>query len=131
MLAWNPEQHALGNSAMDATHEAFIALLRAATEATDADFPARFAELFDHTRAHFAEEDAKMLASRFPAIGEHVGEHRRILGELTLFQRSVRAGRTRMARAYLADTLPAWFGLHLITMDAALAAHLRRQAEPS
>jgi hemerythrin-like metal-binding protein len=127
-FVWDDVRHALGVADMDATHRDFVALASRLAQADDAAFAALFGQLLDHTRGHFAAEDAKMRATRFPALGEHVGEHQRVLGELRAFNRSVQAGRQRMARAYVRESLPEWFALHLATMDSALAAHLRRQA---
>ncbi len=127
-LAWDDTRHGLGVAEMDATHREFVTMAVALAQADDAAFPPLFARLLDHTRSHFAAEDAKMRASRLPAIGEHVGEHQRVLAELRAFNRSVQAGRLRLARAYVRESLPEWFALHLATMDSALAAHLRRQA---
>ncbi|MGE0014245.1 MAG: hemerythrin, partial [Azoarcus sp.] len=56
-----------------------------------------------------------------------IGEHQRVLAELRAFNRSVKGGRLLVARAYVRESLPEWFDLHLSTMDAALAAHLRKQ----
>lgn len=125
-LAFIDERHALGVAEMDATHREFVALAAELAAADDARFPARYAALLEHTRAHFAAEDARMRATRFPAIGEHTNEHQRVLGELMAFGRGVQAGRLKLARAYVRESLPGWFDLHLATMDAALAAHLKR-----
>ncbi len=126
MIAFDTARHALGVAQMDATHREFAILAAELAAADDARFPALYAELLAHTRAHFAAEDAQMRASRFPAIGEHSNEHQRVLGELTAFNRGVQAGRLQLARAYARESLPGWFDLHLATMDAALAAHLKR-----
>lgn len=125
-IAFDDARHTLGVAEMDATHRAFVTLAAALAEADNATFPTLYGELLAHTREHFAAEDARMRATRFPAIGEHLNEHQRVLGELTAFNRSVQAGRLQLARAYVRESLPGWFDLHLATMDAALAAHLRR-----
>ncbi|THF56924.1 hypothetical protein E6O51_18960 [Pseudothauera rhizosphaerae] len=85
----------------------------------------------DATHREFVDLAAALMAAddaRFPAIGEHVNEHQRVLGELMAFGRGVQAGRLKFARAYVQQSLPEWFDLHLSTMDAALAAHLKRSA---
>jgi len=125
-FAWDDARHALGVAEMDATHREFVALANRLAVADEAAFAALFGEFLDHTRSHFAAEDAAMRASRFPATGEHIGEHQRVLAELRAFNRSVQAGRLRMARAFVRESLPEWFALHLATMDSALAVHLRR-----
>jgi hemerythrin len=125
MTPWNPAQHALGIAEMDHMHEEFAALASALAVADEQAFPAMFKQLVDHTRLHFAQEGRLMRQCNFRAIGEHEGEHARVLGELLQFNRAIGRGRTALARAYVRQGLPAWFDLHLTTMDAALAAQVR------
>ncbi|KAB2921621.1 MAG: hemerythrin [Dechloromonas sp.] len=126
-MPWQAEM-ALGVAEMDATHRAFVELADALLVADDTAFPVLFAQLCEHTREHFENEGRLMKACRFPAIGEHNGEHLRVLGELAHFGRSVAAGRLKLARDY-ARALPGWFDTHLATMDAALAARLKAMAD--
>jgi hemerythrin len=124
-MAWDETRHGLGVPEMDATHREFVDLSYALLVAPDEDFPALFARLHEHTRAHFEHEGKLMKQCRFPATGEHNSEHLRVLGELAHFGRGVAAGRLGMARNYVRN-LPAWFDTHLATMDAALAGCLKR-----
>lgn len=126
MTAWAPERHHLGVAGMDATHREFLDLVAALGRCADAEFPALFQQLVDHTRLHFAEEGRLMRLYKFPALGEHEGEHHRVLGDLLQFNRHIKRGRLALARAYVGDGLPEWFELHLATMDRALAGHLVR-----
>ena len=128
-MPWS-EANRLGVAEMDATHRVFVDLADRLLAADDAAFPALFAELHAHTRAHFDNEGRLMKACRFPAIGEHNGEHLRVLGELAHFASAVKAGRLAAARQY-AQNLPSWFATHLATMDAALAACLKRAGSPA
>ncbi len=123
-MPWS-EQFALGVADMDATHREFVAMADALLTAPDDAFPALFEALREHTRQHFEHEGKLMKACRFPAIGEHNSEHLRVLGELAQMARGVAAGRLGMAREY-ARNLPLWFSTHLATMDAALAACLKK-----
>ena len=123
-MAWD-ERHALGVAAMDATHREFVAHLEALTAADDASFPGLFEALAEHTRQHFDAEAVLMKQCRFPATGEHTSEHLRVLGEMAFMGRAAKAGRLKTARSYV-EALPAWFATHLATMDAALAACLKR-----
>ena len=125
-MPWD-ERFSLGVAEMDATHREFVAMAEALLAASDEAFPALFEALREHTRRHFEHEGKLMKACRFPAIGEHNGEHLRVLGELAQMARSVAAGRLGMAREY-ARNLPTWFATHLATMDAALAGCLKRAA---
>jgi hemerythrin-like metal-binding protein len=125
-MPWN-ERFTLGVADMDATHREFVDLADALLLAPDEAFPALFEALREHTRQHFEHEGKLMKACRFPATGEHNSEHLRVLGELAFLARSVSGGRLAAARDY-AKNLPCWFSTHLATMDAALAACLKRSA---
>ena len=123
-MPWSA-QFDLGVADMDATHREFVELAYALIVAADQDFPALFARLHEHTRAHFEHEGKLMKQCRFPATGEHTSEHLRVLGEMAFMGRAAQAGRLKTARSYV-EALPAWFATHLATMDAALAACLKR-----
>lgn len=118
-------QFELGVADMDATHREFVDQADALLQATDAEFPALFENLREHTRLHFENEGRLMKACRFPAIGEHHSEHLRVLGELAHFSRAAAKGRIGLAREYVKN-LPGWFSTHLATMDAALAGCLKK-----
>ena len=118
----------LDTSGMEATHQMFSELLENMAHADNDMFPARFQTLLALTRLQIAEEGWLMRAGRYPALAEHESEHHRVLGELVQLNLSLKRGRIALVRAYVKDGLTPWFDLHLATMDAALEAHLRRQA---
>jgi hemerythrin-like metal-binding protein len=128
-MDWDEASHALGVEEMDHTHREFVALVNLLNEADDADFVALFDKLLDHSRQHFSNEGRLMRIARFPALGEHEGEHHRVYGDLVQMNRTVQRGRLMLARAYVRTGLADWFALHIATMDAALAAHLKRVGE--
>ncbi len=130
MPTWNVEHHTLGIDAMDDTHHEFVVLLDELARADDASFPVLFSRLVDHCRRHFAEEGRLMRQCHCPALGEHEGEHFRVLGDLLQFQRAIQRGRAALARAYVRDGLMQWFETHLTTMDAALALRLACTERP-
>ena len=125
VLAWDTQRHVLDGGDMDLAHQEFITLVNQTAGASQGEFAAHFLQLLEHTRQHFAHEEQLMEASNFPAIGEHKGEHRRILGELQQLATRAEKGTTSMARAYVHERLPEWFNLHTATMDSALAASLK------
>lgn len=129
MRAWDDAAHGLEVAEMDANHREFIALVNLLMECDDTDFAALFGKLLEHCRLHFASEGHLMRISRFPALHEHEGEHHRIYGDLLQMQRAVQQGRVALPRAFVKQGLEAWFDLHLSSMDAALAAHLKRMGE--
>jgi hemerythrin-like metal-binding protein len=113
---------------VEATHQALAELIEGVVQADSAAFASRFQALLALFRMHVAEEGGLMRSSRYQGLAEHEGEHHRVLGELVQLNLSIRRGRIALARAYVKDGLAPWFDLHLATMDAALAAHLRRTA---
>ncbi|WP_019868108.1 hemerythrin domain-containing protein [Methylovulum miyakonense] len=112
---------------IDQDHEEFINLLNALDTVTNADFPALFQELYEHTEAHFERENQWMAQSAFPALIDHKGEHQRVLGEFKQFKSRVDKGLVAFGRSFVRDRLPQWFALHVTTMDTALAMHLNQQ----
>lgn len=117
-------KYVLGVEAMDATHREFVDFINQLSVAKGQSFDTLFLRLLKHTHEHFAQEETWMQSSAFPAYSEHFADHQRVLGDMTRFARQVERGLIPMARAYVRE-LPNWFALHAITMDSALAAHLK------
>lgn len=116
----------LGIPQMDDTHREFVRLVARFGTADRSEFTSLFARLLAHTETHFLAENNMMRESGFPATREHMDEHERVLGELNRLNRKAQAGSVLIARAYVREQLPAWFRLHAVTMDSALAAHLKQ-----
>jgi hemerythrin len=116
----------VGNEVIDTDHEVFVAEINAAIAASDEDFPTHFAELVEHTRAHFAREESIMDATGFFATGIHKAEHQRVLAEVARVADRLEAGDATFARRYVAEHLPAWFRQHRDTMDLATASFARQ-----
>jgi len=125
MLSWDETRHPLGVAAMDPMHREFLALAGELRVAQDEDFVVLFDSLLDHAQRHFDNESRLMRECRFPAVAEHEGEHRRVLGELARLRAGLDKGRLAFARAYVREGLGPWFEQHLATMDAALAGCLK------
>lgn len=123
-MRWD-ERLVLGVPEMDTTHEEFVERVTALPQASDEEFPLLFRDLVEHAQEHFDNEGRLMRACHFPATGEHEGEHQKLLNELNYLMARIALGRLAMARAYV-EGLPIWFANHLATMDAALAACIRR-----
>lgn len=123
-IAWS-KQFELGIAAMDDTHREFAERVnRLSAAPAGAAFLAGLDELTAHTRAHFEQENAWMRRCGFPPIEVHMGEHARVLA---LFEEAcgrVAAGDEEAGRRLLGE-LPAWFAGHAVTMDAALAWHMK------
>lgn len=125
-MAWEAQKHALGVGNMDRVHMEFAAQVDELGRCGSAEFPALFRALIEHTRTHFHEEGLLMRSSKYPGLGEHEGEHHRVLGELLQLNRSLKRGRLPLVRAYARQGLPEWFDNHVATMDGALAMHLKK-----
>jgi hemerythrin-like metal-binding protein len=123
------QRFTLGMAQMDKTHAEFVALINRLGRVEKAEFVTLFPTLIEHTQAHFDAEQQLMESSRFPATGEHRSEHQRVMGELTRFGEKVAAGSTALGRAYIREQLPQWFEQHTLTMDSALAVHLKYTQE--
>jgi hemerythrin len=117
----------VGLGVIDADHEAFVRGLNAAEAASDADLPARVAELAMHTREHFAREEAVMDETGFFAAEMHKSEHRRVLADVDAMAAKLAAGDLPSVRAWSAQDLPSWFLQHRGTMDAVTAAFARQR----
>ncbi len=127
--AWSDERHALGMAEMDKTHREFVAQVAGLLAAGPVEFPALFQALVNHTREHFIAEGRLMRESKYRGLPEHEGEHHRVLGELQQLNRSLKRGHLPLVRAYVREGLTEWFDTHVAMMDAALAAHLKKQKE--
>jgi hemerythrin-like metal-binding protein len=113
--------------AIDKDHDEFIDLLNALDNATNADFPVLFQQLYEHTEQHFERENQLMTQSAYPGIADHKAEHQRVLGEFKQFKSRVDKGLVVFGRSFVRDRLPQWLALHVTTMDTALATHLNHQ----
>jgi hemerythrin-like metal-binding protein len=118
-------RYLLGVASMDTTHQEFIELVNGLASIHKALFAPGFTALIHHTEKNFAAENQLMVETGFPAIREHMDEHQRVLGELHRIGQKVANGLVLMGRAYVKEQLPGWFHLHAMTMDSALAAHIR------
>ncbi|MDR3157731.1 MAG: hemerythrin [Zoogloeaceae bacterium] len=132
-MLWK-EQYTLGHAPMDATHQEFARLVRllAETEAATVGRKNRIAAvsaametLLRHSERHFAQEDFWMTNSGFLPSQCHVDEHLRVLASLQGVLRMIGNGHAALGKT-VARELESWFEQHAVTMDAALARHMRQ-----
>lgn len=119
----------LGMPAMDRSHREMAEMIDRMAAASNATFVYLYPDLVSHTRAHFAMEEVLMQQNGYPGAAEHKANHDRVRGELDTFGQRLSAGHIALARAYVTEQLPAWFALHIATMDSALAAHVAARAK--
>jgi len=123
-LQWS-DNFELDLPAMDDTHREFVDLLAAVEAAPDDTLLARWAELVEHTDAHFGREDGWMQATRFASSNCHSMQHKIVLQVMREGLARGQAGEFAVVRQMAAE-LAVWFAHHADAMDAALALHLRR-----
>ena len=79
----------------------------------------------DHTREHFAREEAEMLRTRFPVYPVHKGEHDRVLEDMDVVYGDWAAGKNAAKLLdWVRGPLPEWLVEHIQTMDAVTAQYL-------
>lgn len=125
-LNWS-DALALDFEPMDCTHREFVALLSEVETATNAQFPAAWSAVIDHTVHHFERENDWMRQSRFAGASDHMLQHRVVLNLLRDGLALARQGELAAARE-MAHELAIWFAKHSRSLDAALAKHLQSQA---
>lgn len=118
-LAWH-DGLLLGHAPMDEQHEALVAAIEALCGAPDGALAAALDALAGHARGHFADEEAWMADTDFPARECHVAEHRAVLRSIDGVRRRVATGEVDAARR-LAAALADWFPAHADYLDAPLA----------
>ncbi|MGD9969110.1 MAG: bacteriohemerythrin [Sulfuricurvum sp.] len=116
-----PDNLRVGIDAIDRRHEEFYELYDALKGVKADEFVQRFAEVIEHTRNHFAEEEGDMETLAYPNDAEHRAEHAKALEEMEYFYEKAKSGRGLFARAYVNDRLGDWFRNHLLNMDSDLA----------
>lgn len=128
-IEWNPSL-VLQHTAMDATHQEFVALLNRLAQATQENAAAVLDEFIAHTEAHFALERKWMEETHFPPQQCHVREHEGVLEVAREVRKRVAAGETRFAQV-LAKATAEWFENHAASMDAVLAMYLNQEPHAS
>lgn len=125
LLKWSNERLGLGVEVMDGYHREFLEILSALSTAPESLFPGLYKEMMRHVCEHFGQEEKLMRETGYLSLNEHLDEHRRIMGELKAMEARALRGRLTLPREFVSTRMPEWFQLHLVTMDSALAAHLK------
>lgn len=114
----------VGDERMDATHEAFVALLAQVRALPHGEQLPLYRELLAHTVEHFDQEDRWMLATGFTAENCHTLQHQSILETMRAVETHYLQGDAEIV-SRMADALAEWFPMHAQSMDAGLAQHLQ------
>lgn len=86
---------------------------------------AKFEELIEHTKGHFASEERLMIEGGFPPFPMHQGEHKRQLERLaTVYSQWISTQDVDLLRSFVQRELPEWVMNHILTMDTITAQYL-------
>jgi hemerythrin len=129
MIAWDPTLE-LGHARIDAQHrtlfaraDAVVEAIRAGRGADEVKETLRF--LTDYVGQHFADEEAMMRASGFPAAEAHASIHRRIERRLVELATAWSAhGATPALLADVEAMMSGWVTIHISEKDRELALYL-------
>lgn len=116
-----PDNLKVGISSIDTRHTEFWELYTALKTSTNETFISAFEEIIEHTKSHFAEEEADMRTIVYANLREHEQEHAKALEEMNYFYEKAKSNKIVFARAYVNDRLENWFRQHLLNMDSDLA----------
>lgn len=116
-----PDNLKVGIASIDSRHTEFWDLYLALKASGKDDFIDLFVSMIEHTKSHFAEEEADMGTIVYPSQNEHKQEHAKALEEMNYFLDKAKGNKIMFARAYVNERLENWFRQHLLNMDSDLA----------
>lgn len=124
-LSWSDDLK-VGVDVIDEDHKVTVEQIATLLDTgEDAAFTPLFEAFVKHLAEHFGREEDLMRQTGFFAYACHSGEHQRVMGELHGLLTNAKAGRTALARAYVAEVVPGWFINHRNTMDLVTAEFIR------
>jgi hemerythrin len=126
-IRWTPGL-SVGNPLLDAQHRKLIEIVNRLAGALDSRQPRRSLaaiadELERYVALHFHHEEAKLRASGYPELDEHLLEHRRFETKLTSLLEPLRQG-SSFAAATTLRWLTDWVGNHIQIVDRRYAPWL-------
>jgi hemerythrin len=133
MEGWNPNLD-VGHPGMDAEHRGLYALTGQAAGCLERNDPGgvagALAALFTTSEQHFLSEEALMVESAFPGLGEHREAHRAFLLDFGKLRAEVQArGLSPLFRLWFGSRFQDWLRYHIRGQDAQFYRHLRQWQE--
>lgn len=124
-IEWQ-DSYNLGDAEIDAQHQTLFALVNELLAATEkSHLTEAMANLFKHTRDHFAHEEKIMRSMNYPDMQAHAEQHNTLLSKLGNAAELITNYNFTMAN--LESFLAAWLLNHMETLDAPLALHIQQQ----
>ncbi|MCU7808399.1 MAG: hemerythrin family protein [Candidatus Thiodiazotropha sp. (ex Semelilucina semeliformis)] len=97
-------------------------------EADEKAISAETAAWVEHTRLHFKRENELMLEYGFPAYPVHSSEHERMLALLDELHKTwLESHSVEPLVAFLFESWPEWFEMHVNTMDSITAQFINQR----
>lgn len=124
-IEWS-DNYITGGDAEDAQHRHLFHLANQLVAAQDiATLKPLAMQLYQHTREHFAQEEAHMREANFPELAAHTESHNRLLGRLNGVSQGIGEGRAdKMA---LANLMTDWAMFHIPQDDMRFVTFLAAQ----
>lgn len=114
----------LNISVMDDTHAEFLELLSTIKSCEKEQFMPLFAKMIEHTKEHFAYEEAMMNEYKFNDKKVHFDEHENLLGEMNYFYEKSKKVPS-FGKSYINDYAFEKFKRHILNVDSQLAMFLK------
>ena len=119
-LEWK-DSYQLGYPSLDAEHELAFKLLNQFIAAQDqAEQTVAAMQLYQHTRLHFAHEEALMRERNFPDAKAHTERHNVLIGRMNVICISIAQGEVN--KQALLALMTDWAMCHIAQDDAQFAA---------
>lgn len=109
---------------MDEKHDAFLDLLRKIQAARQEEFLVLFKQMIEHTKEHFAFEEALMRERAYYGLQDHLDEHENLLDEMEYFFNKA-AKMPPFGYSYINEYAYDKFKRHIINIDSQLAMFLK------
>lgn len=117
------DRYKLGDSEIDAQHRTMFDLVNTLLATTEkARLSEAAANLYQHTRDHFAHEESIMRETDYPGMQAHVDQHNTLLAKLS--NASELIANYTLTMANLESFLAAWLINHMELLDAPLVKYI-------
>lgn len=117
----------IGQEALDGYHLEFYERFIELKNANNTAFAEKFAQLIEHTEAHFAHEESLMEELGFQGTYEHKEEHNSLLNEMRYFYEKSRK-MPMFGRSYVNEYAFDKFKRHVLNIDSQLAMFLKERS---
>jgi hemerythrin-like metal-binding protein len=126
LFEWNAATYGLNVPEMDSEHQVLIGYMNKLHElhrkgAPTADLRAALDTLVNYTVKHFADEEAYMAKTGFPAAKTHAGVHKQLLGQVGAHVETFRSA-GKLSDEFF-NFLTFWLKAHIRGVDAKYAKH--------